>query len=93
MLRKQIYFTEDLDKEVKLRALKQKKTEAEVIRDLLYKGLKTQAKNQKFESAGDFLLNLAALDIKGPKDLSENLDDYLYGAKSLKFGRLYRKRK
>lgn len=93
MLRKQIYFTEDLDREVKLRALKQKKTEAEVIRGLLYKGLKKQAKREKFENAGDFLLNLASLSIKGPKDLSSNLDDYLYGTKSLKFGRLYKKRK
>lgn len=93
MLRKQIYFTEDLDREVKLRALKQKKTEAEVIRELLYDGLRKQIKKEKFENAGDFLLNLASLNIKGSKDISQNLDDYLYGAKSLKFGRLYRKRK
>jgi len=93
MLRKQVYFTEDLDREVKFRALEQRKSEAEVIRELLYQGIKKQEKREKFESAGDFLLNLASLNIKGSKDLSENLDDYLYGAKSLKFGRLYRKRK
>ena len=99
MLRKQIYFTEELDREVKFRALKQKKTEAEVIRNLLYdglkkdKGLKRDQVKKEFENAGDFLLSLATLNVKGPKDLSENLDDYLYGAKSLKFGHLYRKRK
>lgn len=94
MLRKQLYLPEELDQEIKLQALKEQKAEAEVIRDLLYRGLKKtpRAKN-RFKTPADFLLHMVSYNVKGPKDLSKNLDRYLYGDKSLKFGHLYRKKK
>lgn len=94
MLRKQLYITKDLDREVKLLALKQKRTEAEVIRELLYRGLnKAPNITRKFTTPADFLLHMASYNIKGPKDLSKNFDRYLYGDKSRDFAHLYRKKK
>lgn len=94
MLRKQLYLSEELDREIKLQALKQQKAEAEVIRDLLYRGLKkTPRAKKKFKTPADFLLHMVSYNIKGPKDLSGNFDRYLYGDKSRDFAHLYRKKK
>jgi len=89
MKRKQIYLTETLDREVGYLARKENKPQAEVIRELLEKGINKKKKM----SGGEFLLKLASYGVKGPKDLSTNLDRYLYGDKSPKYGHLYRKKK
>lgn len=78
MLRTQIYLPEELRQELKLLAMKEAKTTAEVIRRLLKEGLKKQKK----KSTGTFLEELASMAGRGPKDLSSNFSDYAYGKKS-----------
>jgi hypothetical protein len=78
MIRTQVYLTEEQARDIKLRAKREKKREAEVIRELLSEGLKTKPLKRK-ESTGESLLRLAEIGGKGPSDLSSRLDDYLYG--------------
>lgn len=79
MLRTQIYLPEDLTRDLKFMAQKEDKPTAQIIRDLLKEGLR---KRKGGKSAGETLLELANLGVKGPGDLSTNLFDYLYGKKS-----------
>ena len=78
MIRTQVYITEEQARDIKLQAKRERKREAEVIRELLSEGLKT-AKGKQQESTGDSLLRLAAIGGEGPADLSSRIDDYLYG--------------
>ncbi len=82
MIRTQVYLTEEQARDIKLRAKREKKHEAEVIRDLLSKGLGTPS-TTGHETTGEALLRLARLGeklkIKAPADLSSRIDDYLYG--------------
>ncbi len=82
MIRTQVYLTEDQAQDIKLRAKRENKREAEVIRELLDTGRKVSRGTQQ-ESTGDALLRLAKLgeklQIKAPSDLSSRIDDYLYG--------------
>jgi hypothetical protein len=81
MIRTQVYLTEDQARDIKLRAKRENKRKAEVIRELLSEGMKkTTTKAQ--ESTGASLLRLAAIGGKGPADLSSRVDDYLYGENS-----------
>lgn len=80
MLRTQVYLPEELDQDLKLLAKKEEKAVAELIRELLREGL--ARKKRKRKNAGDTLLDIAKLAGKGPRDLSTNLFDYLYGEKS-----------
>ena len=81
MIRTQVYLTEDQARDIKLRARRENKREAEVIRELLNEGMKkSTCKTQ--ESTGKSLLRLAAIGGKGPADLSSRVDDYLYGENS-----------
>lgn len=93
MLRKQLYIPEELQRQIKLLVLKEKKTEAEVVRELLASALdrKKRVKGRSFRNPADFLLSIALYKVKGPRDLSSRLDDYLYGRKSRKFSHLYEK--
>ena len=79
MVRTQVYLSENLQKNIKLVARKEKKSAAQVIREALEKGL---AKKAPKRSVGEALLELAAIgkryNIKGPTDLSTNHDKYLY---------------
>jgi hypothetical protein len=84
MIRTQVYLTEEQAQDIKSRAQRERRREADVIRELLERGrLTTQGKRQ--ETAGQALLGLAKLGKKlrltGPTDLSTSLDDYLYGGK------------
>jgi hypothetical protein len=78
MIRTQVYLTEDQTRDIKLRAKRQNKPEAEVIRELVNEGLKTSPSPRQ-ESTGASLLRLAGIHGKGPADLSPRVDDYLYG--------------
>jgi len=78
MVRTQVFLTEEQARDIKLRAKREKKREAEVIRELLSEGLKT-APRMTQESTGESLLRLAAIGGKAPTDLSTRIDDYLYG--------------
>jgi hypothetical protein len=81
MIRTQVYLTEEQARDIKLRAKREKKREAEVIGELLSNSLKTVPSEQR-ESTGESLLRLAAIGGKGPADLSVRIDDYLYGENS-----------
>jgi hypothetical protein len=76
-----VYITEEQARNIKLRAKRENKHEAEVIRELLSEGMKTSTANVQ-ESTGESLLRLAAIGGKGPSDLSSRVDDYLYGENS-----------
>ena len=82
MIRTQVYLTEEQARDIKLRAKRENKREAEVIRDLLNKGLGIPSATGH-ETTGEALLRLARLGeklkIKAPADLSSRIDDYLYG--------------
>jgi len=78
MIRTQVYLTEEQSRDIKLRAKREKKHEAEVIRELLSEGMKTSPREWR-ESTGESLLRLAAIGGKAPADLSTRIDDYLYG--------------
>jgi DNA polymerase/3'-5' exonuclease PolX len=78
MIRTQVYLTEDQVRDIKLRAKRENRHEAEVIRELLSEGMKKSASKAQ-ESTGESLLRLAEIGGKGPADLSSRVDDYLYG--------------
>jgi hypothetical protein len=78
MIRTQVYLTEEQARDIKLRAQRENKREAEVIRELLSKGLQSSSRT-KHESTGDSLLRLATIGGKAPADLSLRVDEYLYG--------------
>jgi hypothetical protein len=81
MIRTQVYLTEEQARDIKLRAKREKKREAEVIGELLSNSLKT-VPSERRESTGESLLRLAAIGGKGQADLSVRIDDYLYGENS-----------
>lgn len=84
MIRKQIYLTPEIDGALEIAARQQGKAVARIVREILVKGL--QLKSQP-ENPGMFLLDLAAIAGKGPKNLSQNMFSYLYGEKSRNYGR------
>jgi len=82
MIRTQVFLTEEQARDIKLRAKREKKREAEVIRELLSKGLHA-SRSASGETTGEALLRLAKLGetlrVKAPADVSSRIDDYLYG--------------
>ena len=82
MIRTQVFLTEEQARDIKLRAKREKKREAEVIRELLSKGLHA-SRSTSGETTGEALLRLARLGeklrVKAPTDVSSRIDDYLYG--------------
>lgn len=66
MIRTQVYITEEQARDIKLRAKRENKRDAEVIRELLSEGLKKSARKVQ-ESTGESLLRLAAIGGKGPR--------------------------
>jgi len=77
MIRTQVYLPKDLYRNIDLIAKREKKAKAKIIREALEKSLA-----QKQGNAGNVLLRIAKLakklNSKGPKDLSANIDKYLY---------------
>ena len=72
MIQKQISLPEDLNRQIHERVKQLKQPEEQVITQLLEQGLQTTM------SLGESLRQLANLGIKGPSDLSQNIDKYLY---------------
>lgn len=77
MIRTQIFLPEETYQYIKIQAMREKKPSAQIIREALDLGIKQHIKRTK-QNAGDALLRLAKIGGKGPKDLSENIDKYLY---------------
>jgi len=77
-----VYLTEEQSRDIKLRAKRQNKREAEVIRELVSIGFQA-SRSTVGDSTGDALLRLAKLgeklQVKAPADLSSRIDDILYG--------------
>jgi hypothetical protein len=82
MIRTQVFLTEEQARDIKHRARREKKHEAEVIRELLSMGFNA-SRSARGETTGEALLRLAKLGqklrVKTPADLSSRIDDYLYG--------------
>ena len=74
MIHKHISLPEELEQQIQQRVKLVKQPEEQVIQELIEQGLKTA----KPVSLGEGLRQLANLGIKGPKDLSQNIDKYLY---------------
>jgi len=84
MIMTQIYLTEEQARDIKLKAKREDKAEAEIIRELVDMGFRV-SENQNRESTGEGLLRLAKLgeklQVKSPPDVSSRIDDILYGEK------------
>lgn len=85
MIRHQIYLTPQLKREIEIQARRRGKSESGVIREVLENGLKVKTIQKK--STALFLKNITGIGKKGPKDLSTNMFDYLYGDKSPNYGK------
>ncbi len=79
MIRTQIYLPDDLHSQLIQLARAKSTSMAEVTRNFIEKGLKT---SRNIDTSGKTVMRkIANMNIKkGPKDLSYNLDHYLYGA-------------
>lgn len=77
MIRTQIYLTAEIKRELDKIKKREGKPIGEIIRKILHKAIIIDRKEQK----GNGLLELSkyAMKGRGPKDLSEHMDDYLYG--------------
>ena len=84
MIRTMVYLTEEQARDIKLKAKREQRHEAAVIRDLVSKGLDAM-RSIKRETTGEALLRLAKLgeelQVKAPADLSARIDEYLYDEK------------
>lgn len=74
MIRTQVFLPETIYQQIRIQAGLQNKPAAQIIREALESGIKLQNKG----NAGGALLQLASLEIKGSRDLSKNIDKYLY---------------
>ena len=81
MLKTYLYVPDALEEKINLTAKMQNKSKAEVIRQALEKGI-TAVQKQGTASA-EILLKIAELGrknkVKGPRDSSTRMDEYLWG--------------
>ena len=81
MLKTYLYIPEELDNKIIYIAKALQQSKAKTIRQVLEKGL-YEVKHQGAASA-HALLEMAEIgrknNVQGPKDSSENMDDYLWG--------------
>jgi hypothetical protein len=84
MIRKMVFFRNEQARDIELKAKREQRHEAEVIRELIDKGLEA-SRRVKRETTGEALLRLAKLgeelQVKAPADLSARIDEYLYDDK------------
>ena len=78
MVRKQIYLTETQDRRLRQEATRQRRAEAEIVREALDRQLKETSETP--DIAGDSFWGIIGAGRSGSGDLSENVDHYLYGA-------------
>ena len=76
MIRTQLYIPEEYHQAAKMIAMRKDDSLANILRQFIAKGIKEERKYLKPQSLND----LTKLRItKGPKDLSTNMNKYLYG--------------
>ena len=85
MLRRQLYLTPEIERELVTVSRRAGKPVAVVVREILERTLDVRKK--KDVAPGNVLLRIAARAVSGPGDLSANLTSYLYGAKSPQYGK------
>lgn len=80
MLKTYLYIPEQLEKKINLTAKTQNKSKAEIIRQALEKGI--TAVTRQGTASAQALLQIAEIgrkfNVKGPKDGSKNMDEYLW---------------
>jgi hypothetical protein len=81
MVRTHVYLTEEQVRDIKVRAQRERRREAEVIRDLIERGRLTTP-GRTLQSPAELLARIDRLGLSGPTDLSTNHDDYSYGEAS-----------
>lgn len=74
MIRTQVFLPEETYQYLKIQAQKEKKPAAQVIREVLKAGIKRRYPQKN----NDVWAKLAKIGAKGPRDLSKNIDKYLY---------------
>jgi hypothetical protein len=77
MVRKQVYLTTEQDRRLRQAARKHRRTEAEIVRQALDRELGTDF--PAADPADDSLWGLVGIADGGPSDVSERVDEYLYG--------------
>lgn len=82
MLRTNVYLTEQQNREIQIRAALSKKPKAQVLREVVDEGLKHSPKLKSTSIDAFIKLGEIAEQFrgkgKGPKDLSVNIDKYLW---------------
>ena len=74
MIRTQVFLPEETYHYLKIRALREKKPAAQVVREVIEAGISKYPAHK----SEDVWSKLANLHGKGPRDLSKNIDKYLY---------------
>jgi len=77
MVRKQVYLTAEQDTRLRRAAKRQQRSEAEVLRDALDRYLPGEGEQEPTD--GDPLFRLVAAGSSETGNLSESVDDILYG--------------
>jgi hypothetical protein len=78
MVRKQVYLTAELDERLRREAKRQRRTEAEILREALAAQLGT-ARPSGSSATKDSLWQLVGIASSEDTDLSERVDELLYG--------------
>jgi len=79
LVRTQVYLPEEDVQMIASLALQRKVTRARVMREVIKIGVKGMGRKN---SAYEALMAISKIGASGPKDLSEKMDEYLYGKKS-----------
>jgi hypothetical protein len=79
MIRKQVYLTPELDERLRAEAKRQRRTEAEILREALAAQLNA-ARASAQDASQDPLWQLVGLAGSEETDLSERVDEVLYGS-------------
>jgi hypothetical protein len=81
MVRKQVYLTADLNRQLRRAAKRMRCSEAEVIRHAISSHLGDAARDPEIDVDSDPLWEIVGSAATEGADLSERVDDVLYGAK------------
>jgi hypothetical protein len=78
MIRKQVYLTAELDERLRREAKRQRRTEAEILREALAAQLNATHPSN-LDASEDTLWQLVGIGSSKDTDLSERVDEVLYG--------------
>jgi hypothetical protein len=79
MIRKQVYLTAELDERLRREAKRQRRTEAEILREALAAQLGA-TRPSSLDASEDAIWELVGIAASKDTDLSERVDEVLYGA-------------